>query len=69
MCSGIVHGVSDITYTCIIYDVSSMGILEQVLPFQNMYSIVQNSVFNVSYNIHEKLDGLTEMSLKVVPNV
>lgn len=62
MCKGIIHEVSDITYTCIINDVSSM-------PFENMFSIVQTSVFNVSYNIHEKLDGLTEMSLRVVPNV
>lgn len=60
MCSGIVHEVSDtcITYTCIINDVSSMDILGKVLPLENMYSIVQTSVFNVSYNIHETLDGL-----------
>lgn len=69
MCKGIIHEVSENTYTCIINDVSSMDILGQVLPFENMFSIVQTSAFYVSYNIHEKLDGLTEMSLRVVPNV
>lgn len=50
MCKGIVHEVSDITYTYIINDVSSMDILGQILPFENMFSIVQTSVFNVSYS-------------------
>lgn len=61
MCSGTVHEVSDtrITYTCIINDVSSMDIIGKVLPFENMFSMVHTSVFNVSYNIHETLDGLT----------
>lgn len=44
-CKRIFHELLDVTYTWLLTHVSSIDIFVKVLPFDNMYSVVQISVF------------------------